>query len=212
MSFPSNLDAYTEDPVYYPFAMIELVLSGGTYNLFSGVGELSWDGKTWTGAGDLGFIGPIESTTEAKAGKVVVGLSGLDATLKAEVLDELSRGGFASLYFGFFADGDMTLSVDPWLGFYGRVDTCEVEEDVDGVEIRVNLLDSVGARLRRTIRRRTDSDQQEIYSGDEFYSFVASMRDPENWGGSGQHGTSTVAPGGGGRSGGGAGGFVLNQR
>jgi len=213
VSFPSNLDTYTENPVYYPFALVKLVLAGGTYRLFSGIGELTWDGQTWAGAGDLGYIGKIESTAEAKAGKVVIGLSGLDASLKAEALDELSRGGSASIYFGFFSDAENTITYDPWLGFFGRVDTSEVEEDAEGVEVRVTLLDSVGARLRQTVRRRTDSDQQEIYSGDEFYSYVAALRDPENWGGSGSSGAVTNNPGGrGGNSGGGAGGFVINQR
>jgi hypothetical protein len=197
MTQTNDWKAETVAEVYRPFAMVKIELPTSTVRFFSGVGELTWDSQTWTGAGDLGFIGKIEGATELRAGKVDIGVSGLNSTVKADALNELSRGADVYIYQGFFAS-DHTIVADPWLAFFGKVDQSAVTEDGEGVSITISVIDGVGSRLRRTQRRRTDADQQEIYSGDKIYEFVADNRYPLNWGGPG---SGRAAGSSGGRSG-----------
>jgi len=186
-------DETTEETIR-PFALVKMELPSGTVRFFTGVGELSWDSQTWTGAGDLGYIGAIESGTDLRAGRLEVGLSGLDATVKADALNELSRGSDCYVYLGFFTSS-ATIVADPWLAFFGTLDQTAITEDDDGVSISVSILDGIGARLRRTQRRRTDADQQEIFSGDKIFEFVGDDT-PVSWGAPGG------ATGGGGNNGG----------
>jgi hypothetical protein len=165
-----------------PFAMVKIELPTATVRFFTGVGELTWDSQTWTGAGDLGFIGPLESSTELRAGRVEIGLSGLDASVKADALNELARGANVYIYLGFFDTATDAIVADPWLAFFGKVDQPSVTEKSDGIEIVVSCLDGVGAALRRTEHRRNSADQEGIFSGDEVFEFVADTK-PANWGG-----------------------------
>ncbi len=171
----------SEATEYAPFAMVRLDLPSGTVRFFTGIGELSWNSQTWTGAGDLGVIGPIESGTDLKAGSVQVGLTGLDATIKADALNELTRGADVYIYFGFFNVSTQAIIVDPWLAYFGKIDGAAVSEDADGVSVVVDVIDGVGARLRRTEHRRTDANQQDIFAGDEVFEYVADTA-PQPWG------------------------------
>jgi len=165
--------AETEAETYAPFAMVRLDLPSGTVRFFSGIGEHTWDSQTWTGAGDFGFVGAMEGTTELRAGTLQIGLTGLDATIKADALDALSRGSDVYVYLGFFNVSTGAIVVDPWLAFFGKVDQPAVSETDEGVDIIVTCLDGVGAMLRRTEHRRTSADQEAMFSGDLVFEFVA---------------------------------------
>jgi hypothetical protein len=191
MTQTSAWKAETEAETYAPFAMVRLDLPSGTVRFFSGIGEQEWDGETWTGAGNLGVIGAIEGSTELRAGTLQIGLTGLDATIKADALDSLTRGSEVYVYMGFFdvATGDIV--VDPWLAFFGEVDQATISETDQGVDIMVTCLDGVGAMLRRTEHRRTSADQEAMFAGDSVFEFVADQP-VLNWGAPGASDRASV--------------------
>lgn len=183
MTQTAGFKAETEADVFQPFALVKMDLPSGSVRFFSGVGELSWNSQTWTGAGELGFVGKIDSGTQIRAGFIEIGLSGLESSLKTDVLDYMARGAETFVYMGFY-DSSGNIVADPWLCYYGRLDTTNLDDGAQGLTIRCRIIDGVGARLRQTKRRRTDADQQEIYSGDQVFEFVADLRHPEPWGAS----------------------------
>ena len=195
MSQTANFKSETTAAQNAPFAMVRLDLPSGTVRFFTGIGELSWDSQTWTGAGDLGFIGPLESATELRAGRVQIGLSGLNSSVKADALNELVRGSNVYIYLGFFDLATDAIIADPWLAFFGKVDEPSVTEKEDGIDITVSCLDGVGAALRRTEHRRNGADQEAIFSGDEIFEFVADST-PLNWGAPGAAVTGGSGSGG----------------
>lgn len=173
MSQTAGFIAETTAEVYRPFALVQMETNSTTVRMHSGIGPLSWNSQTWTGTGDLGMIGIVSAGTELAASQVELTLSGLNSTNKAELIDELTRGGDVYIYYGFY-DSSGAVVADPWLGFFGNIDTVDITETIESTSVSVMVLDGVGARLRRTQRRRTDADQQDIFSGDEIYEFVAS--------------------------------------
>ena len=60
--------------------------------LWSGLGDFSWDSKTWTGAGKLLRISPLEESAEVKAVGFNVELSGLPPSLLSLALDNTRQG------------------------------------------------------------------------------------------------------------------------
>ena len=60
--------------------------------LWSGLGEFSWDSKTWTGAGKLLRISPLEESAEVKAVGFNIELSGLPPSLLSLALDNVRQG------------------------------------------------------------------------------------------------------------------------
>jgi len=171
----------TTAEVFRPFALVSIGAPSGTVYLWTGVGNLSWNSQTWTGAGDLGSIGSVSAGTDLAASQVELTLSGLDATIKADVINELIRGADVSIYYGFFDSSDAIVA-DPWLGFFGKVDAPTVADAAAGTTISISVLDGVGAMLRRTKRRRTDADHQDTFSGDEIFEFVATASKNVHWG------------------------------
>lgn len=172
MSQTAGFVTETTAEVFRPFAMVSLVTPSGTQRLWSGVGDLSWNSQTWTGAGDMGTIGAVSAGTELAASEIDLTLSGLDSTLKAEAVNELVRGGDVNIYYGFFDSSDAIVA-DPWLGFFGKIDSVSVSDGGQGAIISIKVLNGVGAMLRRTQRRRTNADQEDTFSGDVVFEFVA---------------------------------------
>ena len=202
MTQTPGFKAETTAEIYRPFALVQLEAHTATVRFHSGVGPLEFDSQTWTGAGDLGVVGAVTAGTDLAASQIDLTLSGLNASLKADLVNELSRGGDVYIYYGFF-DSAGAIVVDPWLGFFGKIDVVEISETGTTTSVSVAVIDGVGARLRRTERRRTDADQQDIFIGDEIYEFVASGK-TIHWGSPGY--------GSGGSRGGSARGIIGDRR
>lgn len=164
-------------------AFVRIDMPGYTLRVFTGGGVLQWDDGTgtqdWYGT-ELGEIGGIPGKSSFEAQALSLGLSGLDSSLKTEVMDYLVRGSDVYVWLFYISSGSIV--ADPWLAFAGKVDTPEFEED-QTVKLEVSVVDAVGAAFRRTVTRRTDTHQQSLFSGDRFYEFAPAVgRTPVKWG------------------------------
>lgn len=76
----------------YPVFFYEGEFDGGTLNLWTGIGEVSWDSKTWTGAGNMLAISPIQESTDNKAIGFSASLSGQLSSILAIALANVRQG------------------------------------------------------------------------------------------------------------------------
>lgn len=164
-------------------AFVRLDLPGYTARFFTGAGVIEWDDGTgtqeWIGA-PLGDIDGLTGSVKMQAQTVNLSLSGLDSSLKTEIMDYLVRGSEVYIWMFYIESGSIV--TDPWLAFAGEVDVPEFEEG-DEVTLQVECLDAVGAAFRKTVTRRTDEDQQRRFTGDRFYEFAArTTRERIKWG------------------------------
>ena len=176
---------------------VRIDMPGYTLRAFTGGGVIEWDDgsgtQTWTGI-PLLDIGSIPGKTGIEAQVVTLSLSGLDSSLKSEVMDYLVRGSEVYIWTFYFSGGSIV--ADPWLTFAGFVDVPEFEED-ESVSLSVECVDAVGRALRRTVAYRTDVNQQELFSGDRFFEFTPQVgRRPLAWGVPWENGGGAGATGG----------------
>jgi len=68
--------------------------------LWTGYGNLSWDSKTWTGAGHLLSLSPFSENTELRAEGFSVGLSGQTAEMVSRALQEVRQGKPGKIWLG----------------------------------------------------------------------------------------------------------------
>jgi hypothetical protein len=61
----------------YPVVLVQLTFNSGLEHVWSGIGDLVWNGATYKGVGDLGSIGPIGEGSAVKADGTTVTLSGI---------------------------------------------------------------------------------------------------------------------------------------
>ena len=71
-----------------PIALVDLDFSGGHVRVWTGQGDLTWDGKTWTGTGTLLNIDAIQESTDIAAHGVSLQLNGVPSELLSTVLTE----------------------------------------------------------------------------------------------------------------------------
>jgi hypothetical protein len=188
----------------YPALLAYFDFSGGPVRLWNGVGDLSWGGNTYTGAGDLVGVEPVQESAEVRANGLAFRLNGIPSAMVTRILAEGYRGRSCQLWLALFTDLTAASPIaDPLLLFSGRMDQCNLEDSGDTASITVVAESRLVDLQRARERRRTDEDQKNLFPGDRGLEFVAGLQDKEiSWGGatSGNSGVS-VAPTGKGYSG-----------
>ena len=90
----------------------------GPIYVWSGMGQITWNGQVWTGIGTLGSISTIEEGSTVAAKGITLTLSGIDASLLEEVMTEFQVGLPVSVTLGVF-DANGALIADPVCCFSG---------------------------------------------------------------------------------------------
>jgi hypothetical protein len=188
----------------YPALLAYFDFSGGAVRLWNGVGDLSWGGNTYTGAGDLVGVEPVQESAEVRANGLSFRLNGIPSAMVTRILAEGYRGRSCQLWLALFSSLTTgTPIADPLPLFSGRMDQCNLEDSGDTASITVVAESRLVDLQRPRERRRTDEDQKSLFSGDRGLEYVAGLQDKEILWGAASSGTSavSVAPTGKGYSG-----------
>lgn len=135
-------------------------------NLWSGVGDISWDSKTWIGAGDLLKITPSAETEEIVPSSIQLQLGGIESSYISIALLSVRQGKDARVWFGFLASNGSVIS-DPFPLFHGRVDTVEIIEGPKTSTINVSAENRLVDLMRKRERRYTPEDQKIDFPSDK---------------------------------------------
>lgn len=153
--------------------------------LWSGVGEITILGSTFTGSGDLGKISIPEERAGLDAPRKTFSLSGVDPSIIAEADIDDCYGRSAVEYFVFIHAESRTLIADPEINWEGRIDNVR---RVDGKEpvIQVNAEHRMILLDQNDGWRYTHEHQQRFYpgAGDNGFDQVKAIQLKEIlWGG-----------------------------
>ena len=121
--FSTELSEIQVDIVFF----VEISFKNGLINIWSGVGDISWDSKTWTGMGQLLGIAPAKETTGVVATGLQISLTGVDPTFIALALVEAQQNRPVRCYFGFL-DSSGAVITDPYQFFSGVVNYMMINE------------------------------------------------------------------------------------
>jgi hypothetical protein len=166
-----------------PVVFYEGEFSTGTLRLWSGVGSIVWDGKTWTGAGTLLAITPIEESTAQRAVGAAVTLSGISSEVISAVLQTARYGKPGRIWLGVLNASGAVIA-DPYLAFEGKLDVPTVEDSGNVCRVSVSYESRLISLQIPRERRWTDAEQQEDFPGDTGFRYVADLIDKTvTWGG-----------------------------
>lgn len=177
--------------------LIEGRFDSGTVCLWTGLGDLDWNGQTWTGAGDILGVSFARETTEMSADGASVTLTGIKSALIALALTEdyqdrpilirlalLSAdpigdfsSDFSSDFYRPLASGNVM--ADPIVLFAGRMDVMEIEEGGDTARFTISAENRLVDLRRVRERRFTPEDQKLTYPGDLGLDFIPVLQDAE---------------------------------
>jgi hypothetical protein len=146
--------------------------------LWTGIGELSWDSKTWYGGGGLIGITPIEETTDLVARGFTAALTGMDSGIIAAALSNIRQGRPGTLWLGLL-DASNALIADPYRLQRGKVDIAIIEDDGQHASVSIRYESRLISLERARSRYYTTEDQAIRYPADQGFAFVPSLQDKE---------------------------------
>lgn len=195
-----------------PALFLQMQFKSGSAFMWSGIGNLQWNGQLWVGIGNLGTISAIEESSEIKATNVTFTLSGIPLDLIGKALGEVRQGYPVQLWFGTLGDNNNVLA-DPLQMYAGRMDVPTIDEGAATATISISTENRLIDLNRSRERRFTDQDQQIDHPGDLGFQYVQFIQNWNGtWGKAGPGGIPLPHIGGTGQAGGGRptdhGGFI----
>lgn len=159
-----------------PILLFQGDFTTGTVRAWSGYGDLSWNGQTWTGTGNLLTVSAIQEAAETVANGASITLSGIPSELISLALGSVRQGANGKIYLGFLTTANAVIS-DPVLVFEGRLDVPIIEENGETATIAIAYESRLIDLERPRESRYTDQDQKRVYPGDRGFEFVAKLQD-----------------------------------
>lgn len=161
--------------VIVPAIMADLTFVTGTQYVWSGVGSLTYAGNTYTGVGTLGSIGTISEGVDVKANGTTVTLSGIDATLYGDCMNDIQLGASAKLRLALLSQG--AIIGTPQLIFSGLIDQPTVSEGGDTISITLALETRMTNLQRPRMIRYSSADQRLRCPTDNSMQFIEQLND-----------------------------------
>ena len=150
--------------------------------MWSGVGQITWNGQVWTGIGTLGSISTIEEGSTVSAKGITLTLSGIDASLLNGRNDRVPGGPSRVGHAGCLRRHN-ALIADPVCCFSGRMDQPTIDVTGTTATIAINCENRLVEMNVAVDRRYTDEDQQMDYPGDLGFQFVNGIQEAQiYWG------------------------------
>lgn len=185
-----------------PVLMLEMFFDSGTIRLWSGIGELTYNGNVFIGAGNLIGISPIEETEDLQAKGLVITLNGISSSLIAIALGEKLRGRQLRLYQGMVNDKRYVATEDgtgkvkledssgfvllennfidsPYRLFSGLMDVMEFTDNGTTATLRLSVESNMIIGQRAKIGRYTNEDQKAKFPNDKGLEFINQLQDKE---------------------------------
>jgi len=149
----------------------------GPLRLWTGLGNRTIGGETYTGTGSLLNIAAAEEVGDLSAKGMVLTLTGLDSSIISIALQEPYQRRIAKVYLG---EQSVTPVVEIFSGF---MDTMQISDEPETSTIVLTIESKLVELERSRNWRYTDESHKARYSGDSFFSFVQSIQDQQvAWG------------------------------
>jgi hypothetical protein len=168
--------ASLESNVIRPAFMAAITFRSAAEYIWTGVGDLIFEGATFRGVGSFGRLGTISEGVEVRADGTSVTLSGIDPALLSECLTDIQIGAPARIWLALF-DEHATLLGTPYQLFFGTVDQPVLNVGTEEMAITLKLENKLANLQRASMRRYTAADQNLYYPGDTGMNWVELMND-----------------------------------
>lgn len=160
-----------------PVMIAKIGTTGSDINLWTGIGDLTHLGETYSGVGSLGGVSPIQETQNLEAGGMSFTLTGIDPAMVSAILGNMRYGRPAKLWLGLI-DVTTNLLVDAAMQmFFGLTDVPSMEEGPETSTISITAENRLADLERPRSRRYTAEDQKLTDPDDLGFDFVPYLQD-----------------------------------
>jgi hypothetical protein len=156
---------------------VEMLFDSGALRVNSAGYDISWNGYTWLGIGQLGTVEEVRETESGEVTGLAFVLSGVPSAHIAIALAENYQRRVVNLYVGFLALPAHGVIADPVLEWSGLIDQMAVADDNGTATIRVTAENELYDFDRPAPIYWTDEDQQKLVPGDTGLRFMKQLND-----------------------------------
>ena len=177
----ATLLAAIASPYVQPALFVQLSFNVGSpptltpVYMWSGVGNVTYLGQTWTGIGSFLGLAVIEDGLNVQARGTAVTLSGIDATLLGDALNEYQIGAPAAVYLGFYISG--SLYPTPFTSWAGKMDQVTIDVSNEEATMVIALEGSLISMNTPTELRYTPEQIQARWPGDLGGAFIDGLQE-----------------------------------
>ncbi len=165
-----------------PALFFEGAFATGWLRLWSGLGETTWNGHTWAGAGSLLGIGGIDERGEVVASGTTISLSGVPLDMVQLAIGEARQGLPGRIWLALLGEGGSIIA-DPVQAFAGRLDVPQITDDAETCTVTLSYESRLIDLTTPRSWRYTHESQQALYPGDRGFEYVTAIQDKEvTWG------------------------------
>lgn len=160
----------------------------GDQNVWTGIGDLIFNGDTYLGIGNLGSISSYKETQNLKAEGITFTLSGNIGSNISKALDEEFQNRICTLWLGFFDTAvSPGLLNDPIIIFQGRMDNMPIDHGSESSTVSIQA-ENVLVSLENAVNRRYTPKDHALDKfiaddgtvvNDKGFNFVATLEDKE---------------------------------
>lgn len=162
-----------------PCFLFQAEFQSSILRLWSGYGDLSWDGETYFGNGWFTGFSGIGESRDIKATNLTISLTGVPSSIVSLVLAEALQNKLGYLWLAFLDEaGD--LIEDPYLLFEGKLDTADLDDGPDTSNVTLTYETELIDLEKAQESRFTDAWQKAFDPADRGLEYVLTMA---NWDG-----------------------------
>lgn len=166
-------DAATAHPAIFVF----FDFASGPLRVWTGYGDYTLGGETFSGVGDLGSISPIEEGKSISARGVSLTISGVPSERVSTALNRKEyHNRPVTLWLALFGADGSTLIADEVQIFSGRLDTMTINDAGETSTITVTAESRLIDLERPRELRFTDQEQKRLFPGDRGLEYVAGLQ------------------------------------
>lgn len=199
----TDMQAAFEGAAISPTLMAEFQFDSQTIGMFTGYGNLTWNGIDFSGSGNLAGISNIEETEDLEAKGIVLSLNGMDSTLLATVFEEKLKARKCNIYLGANAarhialeesEGEGAILLEDGSGyialendlldtpvrlFSGLMDVAEINDTGSEGTIKLSVENILYIGQRAKLSRYTDAEQKRRYPDDRGLEGINELQNKE---------------------------------
>ena len=169
--------------------------------MWSGYGNLTWNGQTWTGTGTLGSIANLAQVSDLSAQSVTLLLSGIPNELVSDCISTANQNNSVKIWLGFLDPTTNAVISTPTMIFNGHTDVPTITCGALTSSITISCENPLICLNLASNRVYSNDDQWQDYPTDIGFTFVPAIQDWNgNWGTAGgtnppASGTGAAGPG-----------------
>lgn len=157
--------------------MAQMDFDSGTLYMWTGLGNLLWDGKTFIGGGNLVGASPTEETQDMQAKTLELTLSGIPEEMISVALAEKTRNRPFRMWLASVVD-NVVVGV-PYRIFTGLMDVIGMNDSAGDSTLVLTVENSNLIGQRNKVRRYTIEDQRKYYPLDTGLKGIPPLQDKE---------------------------------